>query len=178
MGESAPVSGVLLTKIFGRQAAETARYAAQNERLTALQICQQMIKQGFSIVVVTFFSLTPRLIYLVAGFAHDVSPGTLVAFTSLQFQLFTPALAAAGHRDGGLQLAGAVPPRVRLPGPDTRHHGQPHRRSPADSCPRRGSAGRRVVQLRRRSTDVTEWFDQRQPVGSPSTGGRCWGCLF
>jgi ATP-binding cassette, subfamily B, bacterial len=88
--ETLSVSGVLLTKIFGRQAAETARYAAQNERLTALQIRQQMIKQGFSIVVVTFFSLTPGLIYLVAGFAHDVSPGTLVAFTSLQFQLFTP----------------------------------------------------------------------------------------
>jgi ATP-binding cassette subfamily B protein len=81
--ETLSVSGVLLTKVFGR-------HAAQNERLTALQVRQQTIKQGFSIVVVTFFSLTPALVYLVAGFAHDISPGTLVAFTSLQFQLFTP----------------------------------------------------------------------------------------
>lgn len=88
--ETLSVSGILLTKIFGRQAAEIARYAAQNERLTTLQVRQQMIKQGFSTVVVTFFSLTPALVYLAAGFAHDISPGTLVAFTSLQFQLFTP----------------------------------------------------------------------------------------
>jgi ATP-binding cassette, subfamily B, bacterial len=88
--ETLSVSGILLTKIFGRQAAGAIRYAAQNERLTALQIRQQMIKQGFSTVVVTFFSLTPALVYLVAGFAHDISPGTLVAFTSLQFQLFSP----------------------------------------------------------------------------------------
>ena len=27
---------------------------------------------------------------MITGFAHDVSPGTLVAFTSLQFPLFTP----------------------------------------------------------------------------------------
>jgi ATP-binding cassette subfamily B protein len=65
--ETLSVSGILLTKIFGRQAAETDRYAAQNERLTALQVRQQMIKQGFSIGVVTFFSLTPALIYLVVS---------------------------------------------------------------------------------------------------------------
>ena len=105
--ETLSASGVLLTKIFGRQAAENARYAAQNEWLTALQVRQQMIKQGCSIVVVTFFSLTPALVYLVSGFAHHISPGTLVAFTSLQFQLFTPLaqlLGTATEVSGSLAL--------------------------------------------------------------------------
>jgi ATP-binding cassette, subfamily B, bacterial len=88
--ETLSVSGTLLVKIFGRQAYEISRYTAQNERLTRLQVRQQMVTQGFSIVVVTFFSLMPVMVYLAVGFTGKISPGTVVAFTSLQFQLFTP----------------------------------------------------------------------------------------
>ena len=88
--ETLSVSGVLLAKVFGRQAAQSARYEQQNERLAALQVRQQMIGRTFFAVVSTFFSITPALVYLVAGFTHGITPGTLVAFTTLQSRLFMP----------------------------------------------------------------------------------------
>jgi ATP-binding cassette subfamily B protein len=88
--ETLSVSGVLLAKVFGRQAAQTARYEQQNKRLAALQVRQQMIGRTFFAVVSTFFSITPALVYLVAGFTHGITPGTLVAFTTLQSRLFFP----------------------------------------------------------------------------------------
>jgi ATP-binding cassette subfamily B protein len=88
--ETLSVSGVLLAKVFGRQAAQSARYEQQNERLAALQVRQQMIGRTFFAVVSTFFSITPALVYLVAGFTHGITPGTLVAFTTLQSRLFLP----------------------------------------------------------------------------------------
>jgi ATP-binding cassette, subfamily B, bacterial len=88
--ETLSVSGVLLSKVFGRQAAQTARYGEQNERLAALQIRQQLIGRTFFAVVSTFFSITPALVYLVAGFTSGITPGTLVAFTTLQARLFFP----------------------------------------------------------------------------------------
>jgi ATP-binding cassette subfamily B protein len=88
--ETLSVSGVLLAKVFGRQAAETRKYVDQNERLAALQVRQQMIGRTFFAMVSTFFSITPALVYLVAGYTHGISPGTLVAFTTLQSRLFFP----------------------------------------------------------------------------------------
>ena len=88
--ETLSVSGVLLSKVFGRQAAETRKYVEQNERLAALQVRQQMIGRAFFAMVSTFFSITPALVYLVAGYTHGISPGTLVAFTTLQSRLFFP----------------------------------------------------------------------------------------
>jgi ATP-binding cassette subfamily B protein len=92
--ETLSVSGVLLAKVFGRQRVESARYAEQNERLARLQVRQQMIGRSFFAVVSTFFSITPALVYLVAGLTYSrggqLSPGTLVAFTTLQARLFMP----------------------------------------------------------------------------------------
>jgi len=88
--ETLSVSGMLLAKVFGRQAAETRKYVEQNERLAALQVRQQMIGRTFFAMVSTFFSITPALVYLVAGYTHGISPGTLVAFTTLQSRLFFP----------------------------------------------------------------------------------------
>jgi len=88
--ETLSVSGVLLAKVFGRQAVQAARYEEQNQRLAALQVRQQMIGRTFFAVVSTFFSITPALVYLLAGFTHGITPGTLVAFTTLQSRLFFP----------------------------------------------------------------------------------------
>jgi ATP-binding cassette subfamily B protein len=88
--ETLSVSGVLLAKVFGRQAAQSALYDRQNERLAALQVRQQLIGRTFFAVVSTFFSITPALVYLVAGFTRGITPGTLVAFTALQSRLFFP----------------------------------------------------------------------------------------
>jgi len=92
--ETLSVSGVLLAKVFGRQRDEAERYGEQNERLARLQVRQQMIGRSFFAVVSTFFSITPALVYLVAGLTYrhggQLSPGTLVAFTTLQARLFMP----------------------------------------------------------------------------------------
>jgi ATP-binding cassette subfamily B protein len=94
--ETLSVSGILLSKSFGRQRHEIERFGGENERLTGLQIRQTMIGRSFFAVVGTFFSITPALVYLVAGWVnsgHPANPilyGTLVGFTTLQSRLFFP----------------------------------------------------------------------------------------
>jgi ATP-binding cassette subfamily B protein len=102
--ETLSVSGILLAKTFGRQRFEQERFRAENERLTGLQFRQTMIGRSFFAVVGTFFSITPALVYLVAGWVMNGDPtsgllggtaaaitaGTLVSFTTLQSRLFFP----------------------------------------------------------------------------------------
>jgi ATP-binding cassette subfamily B protein len=92
--ETLSVSGVLLAKVFGNQARDTARYRSENQRLADLQVRQQMIGQGFFAIVQSFLSITPAAVYLIAGLllAHGtpISAGTIVAFTTLQTRLYFP----------------------------------------------------------------------------------------
>jgi ATP-binding cassette subfamily B protein len=94
--ETLSVSGILLSKAFGRQRYEIDRYQQENERLTGLQIRQTMIGRSFFAVVGTFFSITPAFVYLVAGILMNrngystVNAGDIVAFTTLQSRLFFP----------------------------------------------------------------------------------------
>jgi ATP-binding cassette subfamily B protein len=95
--EALSVSGILLAKVFNRQATETARYRAENERQVDLQVRQTMTGQSFFAVVQTFFGVTPAVVYLVAGLALTrgitITAGTLVAFTSVQTRLLFPVIA-------------------------------------------------------------------------------------
>jgi ATP-binding cassette subfamily B protein len=93
--ETLSVSGILLSKAFGRQRYEIGRFQEENERLTGLQIRQTMIGRSFFAVVGTFFSITPALVYLVAGWtiangSDALTAGDIVAFTTLQSRLFFP----------------------------------------------------------------------------------------
>jgi ATP-binding cassette subfamily B protein len=92
--ETLSVSGVLLAKVFGNQARDTARYHEENERLAGLEVRQQMIGQSFYAIVQSFLSITPAAVYLIAGLllAHGtaISAGTIVAFTTLQTRLYFP----------------------------------------------------------------------------------------
>jgi ATP-binding cassette, subfamily B, bacterial len=93
--ETLSVSGILLSKAFGRQRYETDRFRKENERLAGLQIRQQMIGRSFFATIQIFFSITPALVYLVAGFVLQdggggLTPGDIVAFTTLQSRLFFP----------------------------------------------------------------------------------------
>src|SRR5581483_5943142 len=86
--ETLSVSGILLSKAFGRQRHEIDRFRGENERLTGLQIKQTMIGRSF-------FSITPALVYLVAGWVirghvGAINSGDLVSFTTLQSRLFFP----------------------------------------------------------------------------------------
>lgn len=94
--ETLSVSGILLSKAFGRQDHETNRFRKENERLAGLQLRQQMMGRSFFATIQIFFSVTPALVYLVAGLVlagegpTNITPGTIVAFTTLQARLFFP----------------------------------------------------------------------------------------
>ncbi len=94
--ETLSVSGILLSKVFGREKVTHQRYVNETGRLTNLMIRQQMVGRWFFGFISTFFSILPALVYLVAGLflnagrAGGTSVGTLVAFTTFQSQLFFP----------------------------------------------------------------------------------------
>ena len=96
MQETLSVSGILLSKSFGRQAYEIERFRNENRRLSQLEIRRTMVGRGFFALIQIFFSITPAFVYLVAGlmyFSDDVGRGiigTIVAFTTLQSRLFFP----------------------------------------------------------------------------------------
>lgn len=94
--EALSVSGILLAKSFNQQAAETARYAAENENQVSLQVRQQMSGQWFFAMVSIFLSVVPAVIYIVAAYlivgGVDVTAGTIVAFTTVQARLMFPLM--------------------------------------------------------------------------------------
>ena len=94
--ETLSVSGIMLAKLFGRQNQEMANFHRHNQELSDLAVRQQMIGHTFFAVVMTFLSISPAFIYLLAGYLMSgdgpslVSPGTIIAFTTLQSRLYFP----------------------------------------------------------------------------------------
>jgi ATP-binding cassette subfamily B protein len=94
--ETLSVSGVLLTKTFGQQAAAERRFRGLNVALAALQIRQAMVGRWFFMIIGTIFSITPAFVYWLAGWlaiqGDPTAPtiGDIVAFTTLQSRLFFP----------------------------------------------------------------------------------------
>ena len=97
MQETLSVSGILLIKTFGRQKYAQGQFEKENQKLTDLEVRQQMIGRWFFMFIGTFFSITPAIVYLVAGLQiinnplhAGISLGGIVAFTTLQSRLFFP----------------------------------------------------------------------------------------
>ncbi|MCH8989056.1 MAG: ABC transporter ATP-binding protein [Chloroflexi bacterium] len=94
--ETLSVSGIMLAKLFGRQNEEMANFHRHNQELSDLAVRQQMIGHTFFAVVMTFLSISPAFIYLLAGYLMSgggpsmVSAGTIIAFTTLQSRLYFP----------------------------------------------------------------------------------------
>ncbi len=94
--ETVSVSGMLLTKTFGQQEAAVERFHVANAKLAKLQIQQSMVGRWFFMIVGTVFSITPALVYFLAGWLaiqnDPTAPtiGDIVAFTTLQSRLFFP----------------------------------------------------------------------------------------
>ncbi|PPF66422.1 ABC transporter [Clavibacter michiganensis] len=94
--ETLSVSGILLSKSFNRQGAETERYEAENRTQIRLQVSQQMSGQWFFALVQIFLSIIPAIVYVVAGFlitgGVSITAGTIVAFTTVQARLMWPLI--------------------------------------------------------------------------------------
>ena len=95
MQETLSVSGILLSKAFGRQGYEISRFEQENEKLSKLEVKRTMVGRGFFSLVGVFFSITPAFVYLIAGILNvrgtsPITTGEVVAFTTLQSRLFFP----------------------------------------------------------------------------------------
>lgn len=99
MQETLSVSGILLMKVFGRQKLAHEQFEQENQRLTDLEVRQQMIGRWFFMFIGTFFSVIPAIVYLIAGWQIIHTPlgikpaitlGGVVAFTTLQSRIFFP----------------------------------------------------------------------------------------
>ncbi len=95
--ETLSVSGVMLTRLFGAQNREVTRFHDQNVRLSDLEIRREMTGQVVWAGMQIFFSLTPVVVYVLAGYIlyggigqTGITAGTIVAFTTLQTRLYFP----------------------------------------------------------------------------------------
>jgi ATP-binding cassette subfamily B protein len=95
MNESLSVSGVLLTKVSGRRQMTLDKFVRENQTLTDTTVLSATLMRLFFMLFGVTFSITPVLVYWLAGVivAHgdtSLKIGTIVAFTSLQGRLFFP----------------------------------------------------------------------------------------
>jgi ATP-binding cassette subfamily B protein len=95
MGETLSVSGVLLSKTNGRRALTAQRFERENEALTQTGLKLAMLMRTFFNLIGLSFSLTPALVYWLAGWLSQrdstaISIGTIVAFSTLQARLYFP----------------------------------------------------------------------------------------
>ena len=94
--EALGVSGILLSKSFGRQASEVRRYQQENDTQIGLQVKLSMSGQAFFALIQLFMLSIPAVIYLVAGVlilgANPLTVGTIVAFTTAQSRLMFPMM--------------------------------------------------------------------------------------
>ena len=94
--ETLSLSGILLAKLFGRQHDELHHFRRHNHDLARYAVRQQMIAQSFYTAATAFLTLSPALVYLLAGYliytggAGAATAGTIIAFTALQARLYQP----------------------------------------------------------------------------------------
>ena len=98
--ETLSAGGILLIKVFGRQKYVEAQFAQANQNLMNLAVRHLMLARWFFMLIGFFFSITPALIYLVAGsqlISHvpvggsSMTLGIMICFALLQSRLFFPA---------------------------------------------------------------------------------------
>ncbi|UUU20235.1 ABC transporter ATP-binding protein [Streptomyces sp. DSM 40750] len=95
--ESLSVSGILLGRTMGRADSLTKSFAAESEGLVDLEVRANMAGRWRMAIITVVMAAMPAVIYWTAGVAlqlggPSVSVGTLVAFVSLQQNLFRPTV--------------------------------------------------------------------------------------
>lgn len=95
LNETLSVSGQLLVKLFGKEAYEYARYKDANSRMIRLNIRESMAGRWFRVVLSTFTSIGPMLIYLIGGIlmirrGADLTVGDITVLVALLGKMYMP----------------------------------------------------------------------------------------
>ncbi|MGU3436009.1 ABC transporter ATP-binding protein [Actinomycetes bacterium M1A6_2h] len=94
--ESLSVSGILLGKTTGASKALTDRFTSRSTEVADVELQSMMAGKWRMATISITFAAMPALVYWFAGFTIEhgnaITVGTLVAFTTLQTQLFRPTM--------------------------------------------------------------------------------------
>ena len=95
LNETLSVSGQLLVKLFCKEEHEYKKYEDANRRMIRLNIRESMAGRWFFVVIHTFSSVGPMLLYLVGGilmmrYDADLSVGDVTVMVALLGRLYGP----------------------------------------------------------------------------------------
>ena len=95
LNETLSVSGQLLVKLFGKEEEEYRKYENANRRMIRLNIRESMAGRWFRVVITTFSSVGPMLLYLVGGvlmmrYDADLSVGDITVMVALLGRMYGP----------------------------------------------------------------------------------------
>ena len=95
LNETLSVSGQLLVKLFGRETYEYDRYEKANNRMIRLNIKESMAGRWFMVIINTFSSVGPMLLYLVGGilmmkYNSDLTVGDITVLVALLGRMYGP----------------------------------------------------------------------------------------
>ncbi len=95
LNETLSVSGQLLVKLFGKEDYEYGRYRDVNKRMINLNIKESMAGRWFMVIINTFSSVGPMLLYLVGGilmmkYNSDLTVGDITVLVALLGKMYGP----------------------------------------------------------------------------------------
>ena len=95
LNETLSVSGQMLVKLFGKENYEYERYKAVNKRMIRLNIKESMAGRWFFMIISTFSSIGPMLLYLVGGilmmnYDQNITVGDITVMVALLSRMYGP----------------------------------------------------------------------------------------
>ncbi len=95
LNETLSVSGQLLVKLFGKEEQEYRRYEEVNARMMKLNIKERMAGRWFFMILRTFTSIGPMLLYLAGGilmmrYDSDLTVGDITVLVALLGKTYMP----------------------------------------------------------------------------------------
>ncbi|MEV4751304.1 ABC transporter ATP-binding protein [Streptosporangium amethystogenes subsp. fukuiense] len=90
--ESLSISGILLGRTMGQGPELARRFSAASDELAVLELRSSMAGRWRQSTIQIIMAAMPAMIYWATGLTSAISIGTVVAFTTLQLNLFRPSV--------------------------------------------------------------------------------------